>query len=74
MLAKECCEGLGFPSKIGRARPEANTSWPWDGSPLAEQALGFSTCLARLLDTELVVYRALLPPRADMVATPDLVN
>lgn len=46
--------------------------FPWDGSALSEQALVFATSLARLLGTELVLFRALLPPRADLVAAPDL--
>jgi nucleotide-binding universal stress UspA family protein len=44
---------------------------PWDGSPLAEQALSFATFLAPRLGTELVIFHALLPPRADLVAAPD---
>lgn len=46
--------------------------FPWDGSPLAEQALPLATFLARRLDVALLVFRALLPPRADMVVAPDL--
>lgn len=46
--------------------------FPWDGSPLAEQALGFTTFLASRLGTELTIFRAVLPARADLVAAPDL--
>lgn len=48
--------------------------FPWDGSPLAEQALVFAISLARLLGTEVVIFRALLPPRADLVVAPDLAD
>lgn len=48
--------------------------FPWDASPLAEQALGFACFLARLLGTEVVVFRALLPPRADLMVAPDLAD
>lgn len=45
--------------------------FPWDGSPLAEHALGFATFLAPRLGTELVIFQAFLPARADLVAAPD---
>lgn len=46
--------------------------FPWDGSPLAEQALGFATSCASRPGTELMIFRAVLPARADLVAAPDL--